>query len=170
MRNLMIALLALVSLSLASPVWAQGRSTNPQRTAVEQRDTNRTTSRTTADRVSMSMMVVHATQDGTYMDPKLQSLERHLRFLSYTNFSVIGQKRAELSANSTKTFSLDGGKQVVVTLVSTENNKAKIRVKVSSSRGSLLDTTISINNGGTFIVAGPRHNNGVLILPITASF
>ena len=167
MRTLMLALAALLSLSVAAPVDAAAQ----QRRPASQQSANQSATRATnAARVSMSMMVVQASQDGTYMDPKLQSLERHLKFLSYTNFTVINQKRSELTQNAEKTFSLDGGKEVSVTLMSTENNKARLRVKVSSSRGNLVDTTISVNNGSTFVVAGPRHDGGVLILPITASF
>ena len=36
--------------------------------------------------------------------------------------------------------------------------------------GKLLDTTLSVNRNGTFIVAGPKHKDGVLVLPLTAKY
>ena len=37
-------------------------------------------------------------------------------------------------------------------------------------KGKLIDTTVKINRDGTFIVAGPAFKDGILILPLKASY
>ena len=48
--------------------------------------------------------------------------------------------------------------------------RARVRVEMSGNDGKLLDTTVSINRGGTFIVAGPKVKDGILMLPVRADY
>ena len=46
-----------------------------------------------------------------------------------------------------------------------------MRVEITDKKGSkLLDTTVTVNRNGTFIVAGPRYRDGILVLPLTARY
>ena len=45
-----------------------------------------------------------------------------------------------------------------------------MRVEVYKGGEKLVDTTVSVNRGSTFMVGGPRHDGGILLLPITANY
>jgi hypothetical protein len=67
-------------------------------------------------------------------------------------------------------FPIDGGRRLKVTLISKDDARARVRVEITSDDGKLLDTTVSINRGGTFIVAGPTFKDGILMLPVRADY
>jgi hypothetical protein len=72
--------------------------------------------------------------------------------------------------NEDHSFAIEGGRRLKVTLLSKDDARAKVRVEISGDDGKLLDTTVSINRGGTFIVAGPKYKDGILMLPIRADY
>ena len=63
-----------------------------------------------------------------------------------------------------------GDRKVKVTLLDKEDQDVRVRVEITGQSGKLLDTTVKINRGGTFIVAGPKYQDGMLILPLRASY
>jgi len=121
-------------------------------------------------KVKAGVMVVHATEDGSYVDPKLKNLERHLQHLKYSSYRVMTQENLELSKDASKKVDAEGGWDVNLTLLSTNGDKARIRVRVSSKKGNIADITIAVANGRTFVVSGPKYDGGILLIPITAKF
>ena len=164
-RFVSLALAALVALTTGSDAFAQRAPGNRPDVAAQRGGKAAATAK-----VTVQLTVVHATNNGNTIDPKLNALKRQLEMYKYTNFEVLSQKQAQLSANTAKKFSVEGGKDVSITLLSTENNRARCRIVINSSKGKLVDTTVSIQQGRTLIVGGTRHDGGVLLLPITAKF
>jgi hypothetical protein len=39
-----------------------------------------------------------------------------------------------------------------------------------TAKNKILDTTVSIHRNKSFMVAGPKHEDGVLVLPLTARY
>ena len=56
------------------------------------------------------------------------------------------------------------------TLPPADEAKAQVGVEVYKGGEKLVDTTVSVNRGSTFMVGGPRHDGGILLLPITANY
>ncbi len=123
-----------------------------------------------AGQVKVQVMVVHATDAKTYVDPKLENLERHLEFLKYSSYEVLSTEREGLTIDKSTSFAIDGGRKVTVTLLSKDESKARLRVQMYKADKKLVDTTVSVKRGGTFIVAGPKYQGGMLLLPITANY
>ncbi len=123
-----------------------------------------------AGKVNVQIMVVFATSSQTGVDPRLGSLTRYLSNLKYSGYQLLDSQQATLSANGSQSFQIEGGRKVSVTLLSRDDQKARMRVEISQGSGKLLDTTLSVNRNGTFIVAGPRHKDGILVLPLTARY
>ena len=116
-------------------------------------------------------MVVHATRGETYVDPRLKSLARYLSHLSYDSYRVLSQKSLDMgAADTTKKVSVEGSREIAITFLSTDGQKARFRVKVTSERGTLADITVSVPRGRTFVVSGPQYDGGILLIPITANF
>ena len=59
---------------------------------------------------------------------------------------------------------------MTIELLSKEDSKARMRVVMARGAEKLLDTTLSVNRNGTFIVAGPKYQGGILVLPLTARY
>ncbi len=122
------------------------------------------------DELTVNLLVVAATDSKEGVDPRLRSLSRHLNFLRYKGYVLLDTHVAELGPKSDTTFEIVGGRKVNVALLKHTAERAQFRIQIYSQNGKLLDTTLSVNRNGTFIVAGPRHEDGILILPLQARY
>ncbi|MBW1878027.1 MAG: hypothetical protein JRI25_03325 [Deltaproteobacteria bacterium] len=123
-----------------------------------------------SQRVSIEMMVVYATNSHKRVDPRLRSLLPHLRHLNYSGYEVLDVRTDSLGPHQETTFSIVGGRRMQVELLGIDDRQARIRVRMFKESRRLLDTTVSIHRNRSFIVAGPHHRDGVLILPMTARY
>ena len=123
-----------------------------------------------ADVVHIGLWTVHATNKTKGVDKGLKRIAKHLHNLNYTGFALLGKERAGVSVQGTKRFNIVGEKSVEVTVLERGDKRVRVRVQVHSPKGKLLDTTVSIRRNGFFMVAGPKHKKGVLVLPIFARY
>lgn len=155
-----LALLALFVLAFG-PVSAsaQGRKAPTQSVRAE-----------TGNKVSVKLLVVAATDSHEGIDPRLQSLAKHLNFLRFKGYDLLSTYNASVGVDSQAEFSIDGGRRVTVHLLKKNPEKAQFRIQMFNQAGKLLDTTLSVNRNGTFIVAGPKYHDGILILPLQVKY
>ena len=123
-----------------------------------------------AGKVGVRVLVVHATSAHSRVDSRLANLTRFLSHLRYTGYDLLGTHNAQLASKGKQTFSIEGGSKVTVELLSKDDRRVRLRVQMTRGSSKLLDTTLSVNRNGTFIVAGPRYRNGILVLPLTAKY
>jgi hypothetical protein len=121
-------------------------------------------------RVNVQILVVHATPGNPHMDPALRRWARQMSHLRYDNFKVLERYAADLVPERPKSFTVSGGRVVTVTLLKRDPQRARLRIQMYRKNQKLVDTTVAVARDGTFIVAGPRHGEGILVLPITASY
>jgi hypothetical protein len=121
-------------------------------------------------KVEIELMVVHATNAHDRVDPRLQPVLQHLRFLQFKGFTLLSMDEKELSVGGSHTFSVAGDRSVVVDVVERDERQVKLRVRMSNERGMFLDTTIRIHRDKSFMIGGPDHDGGKLLLPITARY
>jgi len=122
-------------------------------------------------KVDMEIRVVYATTSHSRVDPRLASLTRYLSHLSFTGYELLDTQKAQVGLGSKVSFTVQGGRKVTVTLLGRDEQKARVRVQVSGANDKqLLDTTMSVNRNGTVIVAGPKYQDGILVLPLTARY
>jgi hypothetical protein len=125
---------------------------------------------TQSDKVELRIMVVHATSTSTKVDSRLQNLTKYLSHLKYTGYELLQTHTAELDKNGKQAFTIEGGFKVTIELLAKEETKVRMRVVMARGAEKLLDTTLSVNRNGTFIVAGPKYEGGILVLPLTARY
>lgn len=123
-----------------------------------------------AKKARVEVMVVYATNTGNRVDADLQPIMQQLKFTSFRSFTHLESHPAELAVGEESTFGIAGGRRVKIALISRDDKQAKIRMQMFSQGSKLLDTTVSIHRDRSFMVAGPRYQEGVLILPITVSY
>ncbi len=124
----------------------------------------------TGEAVKIRVWTVHASNQTKGVGEGLERIEKHLRNLNYEGFSLLSKDGAAVAPKASKKFNVVGDKSVKVTVLSKDEKRARVRVQVTSPKGKLLDTTVSIRRNGFFMVAGPRHKKGVLVLPIFARY
>lgn len=157
-----LLLAGLLSLGLSAPASAQGRGMPPA---------GPTASQPVKAKVDMEIRVVYATASHSKVDPRLASLTRYLSHLRFTGYELLDTQKAQVALGGKATFSVEGGRKVTVTLLGRDEQRARVRVQVAGAGDKqLLDTTMSVNRGATVIVAGPKHQDGILVLPLTASY
>ena len=120
--------------------------------------------------MGVQISVVHATDSETGIDPRLAALTSSFRYFKYKGYRLLSTQDADVSVGEDHSFPIEGGRRLKVTLISKDETRARVRVEVTSDDGKLLDTTVSINRGGTFIVAGPTYKDGILMLPVRADY
>lgn len=124
-----------------------------------------------AQAVTVGMMVVHATDAHSNVDDRLGNLTRYLSHMRFTGYELLGTHQASLEPGASETFSIQGSREMTITLLSKDDKQVRLRVQITAGRGSkLVDTTLSIARNGTFIVAGPKYKDGILVLPLTARY
>jgi hypothetical protein len=121
-------------------------------------------------KVEVQIYVVHATDSESGIDPRLSALAASFHYFKYKGYRLLSTQEADVSVGEDHSFPIEGGRRLKVTLMSRDDARARVRVEMTSSDGKLLDTTVSINRGGTFIVAGPHYEDGILMLPVRASY
>jgi hypothetical protein len=120
--------------------------------------------------VDVQLMVVHATNAHSRVDARLEGLLGHLRHLSYTGYDVIDTRSESLTSQQEATFPVVGNRRVKVQLVDHDAQNARLRIRMFNDEGKVLDSTVSVRRDRSFIVMGPQHDGGVLMLPITARY
>ena len=123
-----------------------------------------------SDSVQVRVWSVHATKQGTSMDDGLKRLAKHLRALDYGTFRLLRKDGVAIPPKGTRKIDIIGNKSVRVTVLDRNADRARVRVQIGSESGNVLDTTVAIRRNGFFIVAGPRHEGGILVLPIFARY
>lgn len=122
-------------------------------------------------KVEVTVHVIKATEAHKKVDAKLSSLTRFLKPLRYTGYELLSTHEVPVSGRAPGNFGIAGDRKVHIELLSRDEQNARLRVQIMGPKGQkLLDSTVSVRRNGTFIVAGPKYGDGVLVLPLTARY
>jgi hypothetical protein len=102
-------------------------------------------------------------------DQRLASLRRQFDSLfPYTSYQLIKEERRTVAWGRQAGFDLPGGRYLLV--IPREYKDGRVSMKLILVEGSrpLIDTVLGLRDQGTFLVGGPRHKDGVLIIAIGA--
>ncbi|MDP2316111.1 MAG: hypothetical protein Q8P41_24655 [Pseudomonadota bacterium] len=169
LRVLLLAVVLVASALLPDRALAQSRPA-PAPAPTRAPTSGAQTQKPAANRVGVQISVVHATDSESGIDPRLAALTSSFRYFKYKGYRLLSTQDADVSLGEDHSFPIEGGRRLKVTLISKDDTRARVRVEMTSDAGKLLDTTVSINRGGTFIVAGPVYKDGILMLPVRADY
>jgi len=160
LSSFLFLLVTLVSFGFASPEGTENQATSYIGLADSE-----------SDKVKIQLLVVHATTKSDEVDQRLTNLLPYFSSYKYSSFKLLKEQENSLSDKSKERFVINGQRILTVTLLSHDEKRARMKLKMTGAKGKvLLDTVISVNKNGTFIVAGPKYQDGILFLPITASY
>jgi hypothetical protein len=122
-------------------------------------------------KVQVRILAVAASEGQPYMDPQLKHLVKHLTYLRHDRYELITSKRGLVAGGGQELeFRIPDGPRVVISVREISGTRTKVRVRMYRGQNKVVDTTVAIQNHGTFILAGPKYRDGILILPIRVDF
>lgn len=151
--KLMLAAFLLGGLHTTTPAHAEERNTAAR-----------------SGKVNLQVMVIYATTAHKRVDDKLSQVTRYLNHLKYTGYELLQSESMQLGLNGNESFIMANGQQAKATVLSKDDKRVNVRLEIMKGKAKVLDTTLSVNRDGSFMVAGPRYKDGILVLSVTARY
>jgi hypothetical protein len=102
-------------------------------------------------------------------DPALRPLKEPFRGLfPFSSYRLIQGERRLSNWRREEQFLLPGQRYLVITPRGVQGDRVSLSLMLMQGSRPLVNTVLWLKNNGTFLVAGPRYNGGVLIFAIGA--
>ena len=121
-------------------------------------------------KVDVDLMVVYAHNEDNRVDAELTPVMQNLRFLRFSGFTLQDRFSDALGVNQEATWSIVGGRKMKVKLLSRDDKQAKVRVRMFKGEEKVLDTTVSIHRDKSFMLGGPKHEEGALVFALSVAY
>ena len=118
--------------------------------------------------VQVTIETILASNQNTELDAKLKPLEKQLKLLKYKSYRSLKEESQNVSWKSDGTFEIPGGRVLTVSPQELSGGRVSLKIKLNEGQKPLVDTTVKIQNKGNFILGGPPHEGGALVLSISA--
>jgi hypothetical protein len=119
--------------------------------------------------VEVRIGAILASNQSDEFDARLKGLEKQLRVLKYRSYRLLKEESQNIPWQGNKLFEIPGGRSLMVAPQEFQDNRIGLTVRLTDGKKPLLDTTVRIANKGNFILGGPPHEGGVLVLSISAA-
>ncbi len=121
--------------------------------------------------------VIHALHDDGKAppDPRLDKLRPYFAsaFAGYNHFVLLELKELDLKQSGSGKLALPNGKTASLTYVDhlMRNGKHRVRmqleIETNDKQSKLINTTLTVDEGGVVFNAGQRHGAGMLVLGVS---
>ena len=119
--------------------------------------------------VQVSIGTILASNQNDEFDTKLKGMETQLKVLKYRSYRLLKNESQTVPWHGEKIFEIPGGRSLTVTPQEFQDNRISLKVRLTQGQQPVLDTTVKIPNKGNFILGGPPHEGGALVLSISAA-
>ena len=124
---------------------------------------------TPEDSIEVRIDTVLAGNSGKGFDPALRPLKQPFRALfPYSSYRLVQGERRMAAWRREEQFMLPGQRYLVIMPRGLQGDRVSLSLMLIQGSRPLLNTVVSLKNNGTFLLAGPRYNDGVLIFAINA--
>ena len=122
--------------------------------------------------LNVEVMVIHATTAHTKKDESIKHLLKYFANYKYTGYKLLKEHKSKLNDKQNQSFTLPGELKMKVSVLSHNDKQAKVLVKITDTKGThnYLDSTITVPRNNNFMVAGPKYDGGILILPLSVKY
>lgn len=118
--------------------------------------------------VQLMIGTILASNERDEFDSKLAKMKNQLEVIKYRSYRLIKEETQKVVWTGNAGFEIPGGRTLVVVPQEYRNNRLSLKVRLLEGEKPLLDTTVRLRNRGNFLLGGPAHEGGVLILSISA--
>ena len=119
--------------------------------------------------VQVSIGTILANNQNDEFDAKLKGMETQLKVLKYRSYRLLKNESQTVPWRGERIFDIPGGRSLTVTPQEFQDNRISLKVRLTQGQKPVLDTTVKIPNKGNFILGGPPHEGGALVLSISAA-
>ena len=119
--------------------------------------------------VRVKIGTILASNQSDEIDPKLNSMKNQLKVMKYRSYRLLKEETQNVAWQGNAVFDIPGGRSLVVTPQEFRNKQLALKVRLQHGEKPIVDTTVRLNNGGNFLLGGPPHEGGALVLSISAS-
>jgi hypothetical protein len=119
--------------------------------------------------VRVKIGTILATNQNDEIDPRLNAMKNQLKVMKYRSYRLLKEETQNVSWQGNAAFDIPGGRSLLVTPQEFRNKQIALKVRLQHGDKPIVDTTVRLNNGGNFLLGGPPHEGGVLVLSISAT-
>lgn len=123
----------------------------------------------TPQSVQVTIRTILAANKVDDFDPKLKGMEQQLKSLKYRSYHSLKDESKTVAWQGSQAFEIPGGRMLTVAPQDFQDNRIALKVRLTQGDKPVVDTTVKIPNKGNFILGGPPHEGGVLVLSISAA-
>ena len=122
-----------------------------------------------AQTVRVRIGTILASNQSDEIDPKLDAMRSQLKVMKYRSYRLIKEETQNVLWQSNAAFDIPGGRSLMVTPQESRGSQLALKVRLQHGDKPIVDTTVRLNSGGNFLLGGPQHEGGVLVLSIWAT-
>ena len=119
--------------------------------------------------VQIKIGTIMATNQAECLDSQLAKLKQQLEVVKYRCYRLMREDAQKGNWQANTVFEIVGGRSLVVVPYEFRNNRISLKVRLLEGEKPIVDTTVRFPNKGNFLLGGPAHEGGVLILSISAA-
>ena len=120
--------------------------------------------------VELRIGAVLASNTGNSFDSRLTSLRRPFDSLfPYSSYRLLHEERRRVGWRREAEFRIPGGRYLIVIPREYKDGRVALSLMLIQGSRALVNTALALRNHGTFLVGGPNHRGGVLIIAIGAA-
>ncbi|MSP39877.1 MAG: hypothetical protein EXR70_15425 [Deltaproteobacteria bacterium] len=119
--------------------------------------------------VQVTIRSILAGNNADEFDVKLKGMEQQLKSLKYRSYRSLKDDSKVVPWLGSQSFEIPGGRTLTVVPQEFQDNRIAVKVRLTAGDKPVVDTTVKIPNKGNFILGGPAHEGGVLVLSISAA-
>lgn len=119
--------------------------------------------------VQVKIGTILASNETDQFDARLKPMERQLKVMKYRSYRLLKEDSQSVPWNDNAIFEIPGGRSLAVSPQDSKDKQIALRVRLTEGTKPLLDTTVRLQGRGYFLLGGPPHEGGALVISISAS-
>lgn len=119
--------------------------------------------------VHVKIGTILANNQSDDIDPKLNAMRNQLKVMKYRSYRLLKEETQIVAWRGNAVFDIPGGRSLVVAPQEFRDRQIALKVHLQQGDKPVLDTMVRMKNGGNFLLGGPPHEGGALVLSISAT-
>ncbi len=119
--------------------------------------------------VQIKIGTILATNQSDDFDVRLKPIEKQLKVMKYRSYRLLKEDAQSIQWQGNASFEIPGGRTLAISPQESRNSQIGLKVRLTQGSKPLIDTTVRLQNRGNFLLGGPPHEGGALVISISAS-
>jgi len=119
--------------------------------------------------VQLKIGTILASNQSDNFDTRLKPIEKQLKVMKYRSYRLLKEDSQSVPWKENATFEIPGGRSLAISPQESKNKQIALKVRLTEGAKPLLDTTVRLQSRGHFLLGGPPHEGGALVISISAS-